>query len=191
MNTPAHIVAGLAILGAGRGRQYGRWILLGTLLPDLPMFGFYLWQRLVLSTPEYVIWGSVYFEPGWQTFFDAFNSIPIALLGLAIAGYARSWPGIYLCAALLLHYAMDLPFHHDDAHGHFYPFSSWRFTSPVSYWDPAHLGRLGAGLELTCVAIASATLYRRTPRVAVRALLVTLVGLHTAGYLGFYWLRSP
>lgn len=191
MNTPAHLVVGLALLGAGRGRSHERWILLGTLLPDLPMFGFYLWQRLVLSTPDSVIWSSSYFDPGWQGFFDVFNSIPIALLGLAIASSRRAWPAIYLCAGLLLHFAMDLPLHHDDAHGHFYPLSTWRFESPISYWDPAHYGRVGAGLELACVAIASAMLFRRTVRVAARILLVALVGLYGAGYIGFYWLRTP
>jgi hypothetical protein len=188
LNTPAHIVAGLALLGRGRGSRYPRWIVLGTLLPDLPMWVFYLWQRLVLSTPERIIWGSSYFEPGWQAFFDFFNSIPIALLGLAIAGHWRAWPAIYLCAGMLLHFAMDLPFHHDDGHGHLYPFSDWRFESPVSYWDPAHYGRLGAGLELAFVALAVATLYRRTKRLALRALLMVMMGLYGALYVGFYWL---
>lgn len=190
MNTPAHIVVGLALLGRGRGSQHGRWIALGTLLPDLPMFGFYLWQRLALSTPESVIWGSRYFEPHWQTLFDGFNSIPIVLLGLAIASYLRAWPAIYLCGGLLVHFATDLPFHHDDGHRHFYPLSSWRFESPVSYWDPAHYGSLGAGFELACVAIAGLELARRTRRVAVRALLLALVALYGAGYVGFYWLRT-
>jgi hypothetical protein len=191
LNTPAHIVVGLAILGRGRGRQHERWIVLGTLLPDLPMFGFYLWQRLALATPERTIWSSSYFEPAWQNFFDLFNSIPLALIGLAIAARYRAWPAIFLCGGLLLHSAMDLPLHHEDAHGHFFPLSSWHFESPISYWDPDRFGRFGAGIELACVAIASATLFRRTRRIGVRALLVALVGLYGAGYVGFYWLRTP
>jgi hypothetical protein len=188
MNTPAHLVMGLATLGRGRGRSQGSWIAFGTLLPDLPMVGFYIWQRLVLATPEATIWGTRYFERGWQNFFDLFNSIPLTALGLALALSFRSWPAIYLCAAMLLHFALDLPLHHDDGHGHLYPFSDWRFESPISYWDPSHRGSLGAGLELACVALASATLIRRTHRVAVRAGLVTLLALYTLAYFAFYWL---
>ena len=191
MNTPAHLVVGLATLGSGRGRSQGPWIALGTLLPDLPMFGFYAWQRFVLATPEATIWGARYFEPQWQSFFDLFNSIPLVALGLVLALSLRSWPAVYLCAAMLLHIALDLPLHHDDGHRHLYPLSDWRFESPVSYWDPSHLGRLGAGLELACVALASTTLIRRTRRVAVRIALIALVALYTLAYFGFYWLRAP
>lgn len=190
MNTPAHIVIGLALLGSGRGRGFGRWIVAGSLLPDLPMFGFYLWQKFALATPERVIWGSTYFEPGWQSFFDLFNSIPIVLIGLAIASYTRFWPVIFLAAGMLVHFALDLPLHHDDGHRHFYPLSMWRFESPVSYWDPAHGGRFGAGLEVACVALASLTLFRRVQGLAVRVVLVALVGLYAVGYVGFYWVRS-
>ena len=51
-------------------------------------------------------------------------------------------------AAALLHLTFDLPFHHDDDHPHFWPFSDWRFTSPLSYWDPAHDGRVIALAEV-------------------------------------------
>ena len=51
-------------------------------------------------------------------------------------------------AAALLHLTFDLPFHHDDAHPHFWPFSDWRFTSPLSYWDPAHDGGVIALAEV-------------------------------------------
>ena len=82
MNTPAHAILGLAALGRGRRPDWNWPILLGSLAPDLPMFGFYLWQRLVLGQPERRIWEAEYFRADWQLFFDLFNSAPAAMLGL-------------------------------------------------------------------------------------------------------------
>ena len=55
----------------------------GAIAPDLPMLGFYAYQRLVVGAPDRWIWSQAYFEPAWQTFFDVFNSFPlIALMAL-------------------------------------------------------------------------------------------------------------
>lgn len=186
MNTPAHLLVGAALLGRnGSGRALAP-VLAGSLLPDLPIFLFYAWQKLALATPERTIWGETYFEPGWQAFFDLFNSVPIAAAGLALAWIARREAPRLFFAAMLLHFALDLPLHYDDGHRHLFPLSSWRFESPVSYWDPARLGNVGAALELACVAAASLALARRTRRASLRVALAGLVALHTAVYAAFY-----
>ena len=35
-------------------------------------------------------WSDAYFEPGWQAFFDLFNSLPLIALGAVIAWRARA-----------------------------------------------------------------------------------------------------
>ncbi len=52
MNTPAHVVLNALVLGRGTGREHWAPITAGALVPDLPMFGFYLYQRAVLDAPE-------------------------------------------------------------------------------------------------------------------------------------------
>ena len=151
MNTPTHAILGLALLpkqdkwgGAGA-------IVLGGFLPDLPMFGFYAYQKLI-GTPEREIWGDHYFRDSWQLLFDVFNSFPL-FIGLLLVSWWAGWQGPFfqwmglLSASALLHLACDLPVHFDDSHRHFLPFSNWRFQSPVSYWDPRHYGRQFATLE--------------------------------------------
>ncbi len=193
MNTPAHILVNLALLSNGRlSRQAtpraGVWITAGAVLPDLPMFAFFVWQRAILGEPPSVIWGEAYFRDSWQLFFDVFNSIPLALLGLALSLWTSRSGWALLFASVLLHCALDLPLHHDDAHAHFLPFSAWQFESPVSYWDPRYNGRIGAGAEVMAVLLCSARLWRGSPALWSRALLAAACVLSVAGYVALYML---
>jgi hypothetical protein len=190
MNTPAHAIINLALLGRGDAERSRGWILAGAVLPDVPMFGFYLWQRLVVGEPESRIWGALYFEPDWQTFFDWFNSIPLAGLGCLVAWRLGHHGLAWLFASVALHCAIDLPLHHDDAHRHFLPVSGWRFESPVSYWDPAHLGSIGALFEAMGVVTGSAVLFRRTSSRRWRVFLVGLALVYLAGYVALYVMRA-
>lgn len=161
MNTPAHVVLNSFVLARGRFQRFVWPVALGALLPDLPMFGFYLYQRGWLALPERAIWSQAYFLPHWQRLFDAFNSLPLIALGAFFAWRARQAVWLAFLASMALHCAADLLLHHDDAHGHLWPFTDWRFRSPVSYWDPRHHGMLFAMLELAAALVASVALFRR------------------------------
>ena len=146
MNTPAHIAASILVWRNEPGWRGAAAVTFGALLPDLPMFGFYVYQK-VIGSPERQIWSTLYFADHWQLLFDFFNSIPLALLVITICVYLRSPIGVLIAASAMLHMLCDFPLHHDDAHRHFWPLN-WRFESPISYWDPAHHGRLFAIIEL-------------------------------------------
>ena len=186
MNTPAHAVAALALLARGENRRYAWPIFAGATLPDLPIFGFFLWQHFVLAVPGQQIWGTEYFREGWQDLFDAFNSIPIALALVLLATALHKRAAALMAAAMLLHFALDLPLHHDDGHRHLFPFSDWRFASAVSYWDPRHHGVWGAGLEVAVVLASSAALWRRGAPVWGRVVLALTSALALASYVAFY-----
>ena len=100
-----------------------------------------------------IIFGELYFSDTWQAIFAVDNSIPLwtALLALG-AALRRPWIAS-LAGAALLHLVFDLALHNDDARRHFWPLSNWVFVSPVSYWDPAHYGRIVAPVE-TAVTLA-------------------------------------
>ena len=180
MNTPAHAIVNLLLMSRRADHASSAAIVAGALIPDLAIMAFYAWHSL-LGTPESVIWSREYYRPFWQGLIDSFNSIPLLALAIVACLLARRPLLLALFASMLLHCLGDLPLHHDDAHRHFFPFSDWRFASPVSYWDPAHHGRLVGALEIAAVLAASAWLYLRKPvsRPWVSALLVI--------YL-FYWL---
>ncbi|MGD1895780.1 MAG: hypothetical protein ACFB16_02395 [Phormidesmis sp.] len=171
MNTPAHAIFNLAILGRKKQPDWNPLIIWGALIPDLAMFGFYAWLKL-LDIPEAQIWNVEYYRPFWQDVFDFFNSIPLALVGIAIALYFSKTGLALLFSSVVLHCLQDLPLHVDDGHRHFWPLSQFRFESPVSYWDPNHYGNIAAPIELALMIVASIYVFRRVRSRWTKGLLI-------------------
>lgn len=180
MNTPAHVVINLLCLGQHDQAYVLTPVLVGAILPDAPMFVFYFVEKILRKTPESIIWSKSYYQADWQNFIDLFNSLPLMLLGLVLCLWAGSQIGILLFFSMMLHVAGDLPLHHYDAHRHFFPFSDWRFHSPVSYWDPNHYGGVVTMLEILAViisCIALFQLYKTLPgRISVGCMGVLYIG---------------
>ena len=182
MNTPAHVAVNLLCLGRNDRSQVLAPTILGALVPDLPMFWFYFFEKVIQGTPERLIWSQAYYEEGWQNFIDLFNSLPIAIAGLIAALRFKSKIGVLFFASILLHIMGDLPLHHDDGHRHFFPFSQWRFQSPISYWDPNHYGNIVLLLEILVVIVSCIILFQIYQSRAGR-LSIGLLGL---GYLSYF-----
>lgn len=184
MNTPAHAVLNLLVLGRHQTRQLQLAVLIGALLPDLPMLLFYFIAKVFLGIAESRIWGELYHQEIWQIFFAVFNSIPLIGLGLIISVRLPSPAGRMLFLSMMLHVLFDLPLHNADAHRHFFPLSDWRYHSPVSYWDPNHFGSIITAMEISLVIIGSIDLWRKYPTVFVKSVLVLIGGAYV-GYLGY------
>ena len=159
MNTPAHAIANLLLFRKSIRETHAVAIVAGALLPDAPMLLFYLWARLS-GMHERAIWRDGYFDPGWQALFDAFHSFPLLGLAWLLAWRARMQALSLFFASMVMHSLFDFPFHHNDAHRHFWPLSDFRFASPVSYWDPAYYGQYVSALELLVVMAGGAWLLR-------------------------------
>ncbi|NJN30277.1 MAG: hypothetical protein HC824_07450 [Synechococcales cyanobacterium RM1_1_8] len=209
MQTPGHVIINLGLLGGGDRPRWTWPIIAGALIPDLMMFWFYVWTKLIRGLPDGEIWRTTYFLDSWQNIFDLFNSIPLALVGLGLALYCRQggshqggshqgarpqgprpqpWagPAIACFASIIFHCLQDLPLHHDDGHRHFWPLSNFRFASPVSYWDPNHYAIWGALFEVVCVVAATALILRWLKSPWGRGILIFLAVLYIALYLSLY-----
>ncbi|MBW4575946.1 MAG: hypothetical protein KME08_11750 [Aphanothece sp. CMT-3BRIN-NPC111] len=157
MNTPSHAILNLAILNQYQRPQANLFIVIGAILPDIPIFVFYLLAKFVYHLPERQIWSTAYYQTFWQNIIATFHSIPLALIGWVIARYL-GWKHIEIVfASMVLHSLLDFPVHSDDAHRHFFPFSNFRFISPISYWDPHKYGKIVSFIERLLVLVA--TLY--------------------------------
>jgi len=182
MNTPAHLLVNLALLGRKESPRNQLYILTGAILPDAPMFLFYFIEKVIREVPESMIWSHDYHLASWQNFFDCFNSLPFILLGLFISWKAHSRAGQFLCMSMLFHVFGDFPLHHDDGHRHFFPFFDWRFESPVSYWDPLYYGHIVTGVEVFAVLVSGLIVFR----CSTSGLTRWFVGTVTISYITFF-----
>src|SRR3954470_19135367 len=142
VNTPTHVLMGMAAFGSPKAPKLTVAAALGGLLPDGPAILMVLWASRVQGYGPGMIFGTLYFSPSWQALLAPWHSVPLWALVLALGLYLRSPATEAFPASGLLHQACDFPVHADDPHRHFWPLSDWRFHSPVSYWDPRHYGRL-------------------------------------------------
>lgn len=171
MNTPGHAVVNLLILGKRDRPSLFVPIALGAILPDLPMWLFYAYQKVWLGTPERMIWSESYYLAGWQAFFDVFNSLPLMMLAALVAYGGKSPRVVAFFASMMMHAVCDLLLHHSDAHRHFFPFSEWRLLSPVSYWDPRYYGGVVSSIEILVVVVGASWLFKQYPAKGARGFL--------------------
>ena len=187
MNTPAHIVVNLTILGREEKAGTIAPVVAGALLPDLPMLVFYAYAKLWRGISEHVIWTEAYHAADWQTVFNLFNSLPLIAVGYIAARLTGAKRIALVFASMALHCVSDLLLHHDDAHRHLFPLSDWRFNSPVSYWDPRHFGDIAGALEAVVVAAGCIFLIKTYQTLKARLLVAGLATAY-AGYWGYVFL---
>lgn len=184
--------------------------IVGALLPDASLF--VMWGiAKARGIPESVVWREWYYSDFWQQIGAVSNSLPLFLTVAIVAWWAggrfrviadsnsdltpsrrrlnNGWPRLLLVLsnAALMHVICDFPLHHNDGHPHFWPFSNWIFSSPVSYWDPAHHGRIWSVIEMVLAAVLIAILWRRFKQVFVRTVLVLVASSYLI-VIGYWWL---
>ena len=190
MTTHAHAILNIALLSKRDKPFLHRYAFIGAVLPDIPLFIFFIIESIIRKTPEAELWGTLYFTEAWQNFFDIFNAIPLILILLGIGYYLlNAEPTTVFAWSLLLHCVFDLLTHNDDGHHHFYPFSDFVFESPISYWDRDHHAAIVAPIERIVILIASIYLFPRLKTRLAKWCLVVVNILFIASYLLFFLFR--
>src|SRR5260370_3176461 len=185
-----HAVINLSLISAVGGSGPAFLILLGPILPDVPIVVLYLREPYLHPLPEEVIWRDHYQRPFWQNLIHGMHSFPLGAAGLALSLTLHSAFGAYFFGSALLHALGDLPIHVEDAHRHFWPLSNYRLISSISYWDLRYHAREVAAVELVLVASACSLLWFLLPRPIVTALLLVLVAWYGGSYLPL-WGSKP
>ncbi len=189
MNAPSHAIINLALLTKPQLPQANLAIVIGGILPDIPIFIFYFWAKFIARLPEAKIWSEAYYQPLIQNLVAIFHSIPLAIIGLLIS-YYFGWQILQvICISLILHSLLDLPVHNDDAHRHFFPFSNYRFISPISYWDPKHYGSIIASIEILLVLLGTWRVFPGINSIVGKGLMILVNIFYWSSYIYFY-LRS-
>jgi hypothetical protein len=91
----------------------------------------------------------------------------------------------YLFEMTILHSLGDLPVHNDDAHRHFFPFSNYRFISPISYWDRKHYGSIVSLVEMLLVLLSTYRVFGLVNSYAGKGLLILVNAFYWAGAVYF------
>ena len=179
MNTPAHMIFGAAVFARPGSRWVNAAALLGGLLPDVPlmvMVGWSIWMR---GIPAQTVFDSYYFSAEWQAVFRVDHGF-LFWGGALVAGLCLRWPVLVAFAGSgFLHAFIDFLVHHDDARAQFWPLTSWKFQSPVSYWDRAHYGQYFGPLEIAVSILLCVLLWQRFQGLPARSLIL-LAGLAEA-----------
>lgn len=188
MNTPAHAVVNLLLLGKKEHPKNNLPVVMGAILPDLPMVVFYFYQKVVIKVPESTIWSESYFEADWQHLFDTFNSLPFMLIGLVLALHYRMKALLPFFFSMILRVLGDLPLHYGDGHAHLFPFTGWRFDSPVSYWDPSYYGNIVAPIEAAIVVLGSILLFKTHLMLWTRILIGSIFSVYLVYWAYVFWM---
>ena len=172
MQTQSHLlIAAAATVPLRRwpGSVYVPALLVGAVLPDIPFFlltvaGELYYRSLAPSLPtasimEYLHFTLFYSHPLWIIGHNFFHSLVIdstlLLIGLwwwkrRGARYGARWGMIifWLALGMLGHVILDIFTHHSDGPLIWFPVNwSYRFASPISYWEPAYGGQWFAVFE--------------------------------------------
>ncbi len=146
MQTQTHALIGAYVFGR-RDAALMMSAALAGIAPDVPMFVIVA-ALAAAGHSGAEIFGHDYFQPWWQHINGVAHSLilwPLLLVAALLArrrAPAARGPALVLAAASagLAHAGIDFLCHRDDAHMQFWPLSSWKFVSPISYYEPEHFG---------------------------------------------------
>ena len=167
MQTPSHFLMTTVLGRQIEQRQipiHTGALLIGSILPDLPFivltFGgeiYYRWFAVLPSSSsimEYLHLTLFFTNPVWIASHNIFHSLVVnsLLLGLGYSGvhYQKRWglPLFWLAMSMAFHTVIDIFVHHSDGPLFLFPLNwSYRFVSPISYWEPQYYGQIFMILE--------------------------------------------
>ncbi len=143
------------------------------------------WHLIVLETSPDIVFRQLYYSEAWQGIFAIDNSFVLWGVALAVALWRKARWAFALTGAALLHLAFDFPLHNHDARMHFWPITTWRFESPISYWEQSRGGDIVGMIEVTLVAVLTAFLVWRFWRSLWKWVFLGIGALQVAPF--FVW----
>ncbi len=182
MQTQTHALLALALFAKSEQTARNWAVFAGAMATDAFIYIGFLWYVGISGQSAQDFFSGTYFDSLMQFWSALSNSLPLyallAGLGFALRQHRLGALLLFFALAAFTQSAIDLPVHADDAHRHFWPLTDWRFISPLSYWDPAHYGRIIGPLDALLGMICALFLWRRFPKRWVRILLGLLIAFY-------------
>ncbi len=156
MRTPSHLIMTTVInYSIPQSQRKTVAFLLGSILPDIPFailtVVYSLYFTIWGSTPndaslmEYLHFDLFFRDPIWIISHNIFHSLVVGFMMLLVAYIKRDtlWGKrlMWLTFGILLHTIIDIFTHHTDGPLFLFPLNwTYRFSSPISYWEPEYFG---------------------------------------------------
>ena len=156
MRTPSHLIMTTVInYSIPQSQRKTVAFLLGSVLPDIPFailtVVYSLYFTISGSTPndtslmEYLHFDLFFRDPIWIISHNIFHSLVVGFMMLLVAYIKRDtlWGKrlMWLTFGILLHTIIDIFTHHTDGPLFLFPLNwTYRFSSPISYWEPEYFG---------------------------------------------------
>ncbi len=164
-------------------RSHSRWFVAGAVVPDAPAL-LVATGLLISGTPRPQIVFRTYHRSPWRELHLVAHALwPATLLGLP-GRRSRA-----LVGGWLTHLAVDYATHHDDAWPPLWPLTTWRWASPVSYWQNDH-----HACALTVCDLVGLAASRRAASSRLTPVAMAVAGLALAQQLGAIthpWASGP
>lgn len=155
MQTQSHFLmtAALEKLFKPRLNVAKKGFLWGSVAPDIPLLGLSLgglayfsgYKGWEIRRAAKHMFDHLYFNDSWWiALHNILHSPTLLILALAAIKLLRkeNHTMMWFLFACLFHAIVDVLTHFDDGPVLLFPFNwDYRFSSPVSYWDPKHFGR--------------------------------------------------
>ncbi len=148
--------------------------ILGALLPDIPVYVFFLVCGVMLGYNHNQLWDDMYFNSGWSVAFTLSHSLLLWPLLYLVAKYKKWFWVQWLSLSALFHIVVDFCVHTEDAYKHFWPLTDWRFISPISYWDSASYGQYVGMGDAILILILLTYLVKKYSQSRLRLIVYTL-----------------
>jgi hypothetical protein len=178
MITPSHLIYSWALAkkteNAPLSQKRTVAFVLGALFPDTPTYLFFVVCGLILGYSGEAMWDDMYFNSGWSIPITLTHSFIIWPLMIAVSSYFSLKFLKWFSVSALFHNIVDFFVHTDDAYRHFYPFSDWKFHSPISYWNSAEYGAYVSAFDSLLVLGLLTYLY--TKYAGTWRVLIILIG---------------
>ncbi len=148
MITPSHLIYSWALAKRtektapdGLAKHRTTAFVVGALLPDIPVYVFFLVYGVLLGYGHEQLWDNMYFNSGWSVAFTLSHSLLLWPGIYLVAKYKRWFIAQWVAISAIFHVVVDFCVHTADAYKHFWPLTDWRFVSPISYWDRTSYGQ--------------------------------------------------
>ena len=192
MITPSHIIYSWALAkktekNSGNNENPGQKstkkrtlaFVLGALFPDTPTYLFFIVGGLILGYSGEVMWDDMYFNSGWSIPITLTHSLWLWPLLILIGTYLKLHFLRWFSISAFLHAIVDFCVHTDDAYKHFWPFSDWKFHSPISYYRSSEYGNWVSAFD--SVLVLGLLTYLYTKYTGRWQILIVVIGiLYTA-----------